>query len=87
MKTLKPILAALALTIAATVSAQTLKMQPQVVEVTTTEITAAVGLVVVKPEIKFGYQLIDTVILLSFYISEVSLYCLARVNKFYRREP
>ena len=52
MKTLKPFLAALAMTLAATVSAQTLKMQPQVVQVTTTEITAAVGLVVVKPEIK-----------------------------------
>ena len=52
MKTLKPILAALAMTLAATVSAQTLKMQPQVVEVTTTEITAAVSLVVVKPEVK-----------------------------------
>ena len=52
MKTLKPFLAALAMTLAVTVSAQTLKMQPQVVQVTTTEITAAVGLVVVKPEIK-----------------------------------
>ena len=52
MKTLKPFFAALAMTLAATMSAQTLKMQPQVVEVTTTEITAAVGLVVVKPEIK-----------------------------------
>ena len=52
MKTLKPFLAALAMTLALTVSAQTLKMQPQVVQVTTTEITAAVGLVVVKPEIK-----------------------------------
>ena len=52
MKTLKPILAALAMTLAATVSAQTLKMQPQVVEVTTSEITAAVSLVVVKPEVK-----------------------------------
>ena len=52
MKAIKPILAAMAMTLAATVSAQTLKMQPQVVEVTTTEITEAVGLVVVKPEIK-----------------------------------
>ena len=52
MKTFKPILAAMAMTLAATMSAQTLKMQPQVVEVTTTEITAAVSVVVVKPEIK-----------------------------------
>ena len=52
MKTLKPILADMAMTLAATVSAQTLKMQPQVVQVTTSEITTAVSLVVVKPEIK-----------------------------------
>ena len=52
MKTLKPILAVMAMTLAATVSAQTLKMQPQVVQVTTSEITTAVSLVVVKPEIK-----------------------------------
>ena len=52
MKTLKSILAALAMTIAATAGAQTLKMEPQVVEVTTTEISAVVSLVVVKPEMK-----------------------------------
>ena len=52
MKTLKSILAALAVTIAATAGAQTLKMEPQVVEITTTEISAVVSLVVVKPEIK-----------------------------------
>ena len=52
MKTLKTILAALAMTIAATAGAQTLKMEPQVVEVTTTEISAVVSLVVVKPEMK-----------------------------------
>ena len=52
MKTLKSILAALAVTFAATAGAQTLKMQPQVVEVTTSEISAVVSLVVVKPEIQ-----------------------------------
>ena len=52
MKTLKSILAALALTVAATASAQTLKMEPQVVGVTTYEASTAVNLVVVKPEIK-----------------------------------
>ena len=52
MKTLKSILAALAMTVAATAGAQTLKMQPQVVEVTTSEISAVVSLVVVKPEIQ-----------------------------------
>lgn len=52
MKSLKSILAALAMTAAATVSAQTLKMQPQVVSITTSEISAVVGLVVVKPEMK-----------------------------------
>lgn len=52
MKTLKTILAALAMTVAATAGAQTLKMEPQVTGITTSEITAAVSLVVVKPEIK-----------------------------------
>ena len=52
MKTLKYILAALAMTFAATAGAQTFKMQPQVVEVTTSEISAVVSLVVVKPEIQ-----------------------------------
>ena len=52
MKTLKSILAALALTVAATASAQTLKMEPQVVGVTTYEASTAINLVVVKPEIK-----------------------------------
>ena len=52
MNTIKPILAALALTFAATAGAQTLKMEPQVVGVTTYEASTAVNLVVVKPEIK-----------------------------------
>ena len=51
MKTLKSILAALALTVAATASAQTLKMEHQVAGVTTYEASTAVNLVVVKPEI------------------------------------
>ena len=50
MKTLTSILAALAIT--ATASAQTLKMEPQVTGITTSEISAVVSLVVVKPEIK-----------------------------------
>ena len=50
MKTLKSILVAVALTVAATVSAQTLKMEPQVVGVTTYEASTAINLVVVKPE-------------------------------------
>ena len=52
MKTLKSILAVLAVTFAVTASAQTLKMEPQVVGVTTYEASTAVNLVVVKPEIK-----------------------------------
>ena len=52
MKTLKSILAAFAMTVATTAGAQTLKMEPQVTGITTSEITAAVSLVVVKPEIK-----------------------------------
>ena len=54
MKTLKPILAALAMTIAMTAGAQTLKMEPQVTGVTTYEASTAVNLVVVKPEIKIS---------------------------------
>ena len=54
MKTLKPILAALAMTIAAAAGAQTLKMQPQVAGVTTYEASTAVNLVVVKPEIRLA---------------------------------
>lgn len=54
MKTLKPILAALAMTIAAAAGAQTLKIEPQVVGVTTYEASTAVNLVVVKPEIKLA---------------------------------
>ena len=38
--------------IAMTAGAQTLKMHPQVVEVTSSEISAVVSLVVVKPEVK-----------------------------------
>ena len=52
MKSIKTILAALALTIAAAASAQTLKMEPSVVGVTTYEASTAINLVVVKPEIK-----------------------------------
>ena len=52
MKTLKSILAALALTAAATASAQTLKMEHQKVGVTGNELTAVVNVVVVKPEMK-----------------------------------
>ena len=52
MKTLKPIIAALAMTIAMTAGAQTLKMEPQVTGVTTYEASTAVNLVVVKPEVK-----------------------------------
>ena len=52
MKTLKSILAACAMTIAATAGAQTLKMEHQVVGVTANELTAVVNVVVVKPEIK-----------------------------------
>ena len=52
MKTLTSILAALALTAAATASAQTLKMEHQVVGVTANELTAVVNVVVVKPEMK-----------------------------------
>ena len=44
MKTLKSILAAVALTVAATASAQTLKMEPQVVGVTTYEASTAINL-------------------------------------------
>ena len=54
MKTLKPILAALTMTIAAAAGAQTLKMEPQVAGVTTYEASTAVNLVVVKPEIKLA---------------------------------
>lgn len=54
MKTLKPILAALAMTIAAAAGAQTLKMETQVVGVTTYEASTAVNLVVVKPEIRLA---------------------------------
>ena len=52
MNTLKTILAAAALTVAATAGAQTLKMQHQVSGVTTYEASTAVNLVVVKPEVK-----------------------------------
>ena len=54
MKTLKPILAVLAMTIAAAAGAQTLKMEPQVAGVTTYEASTAVNLVVVKPEIRLA---------------------------------
>ena len=50
MKALLSILAALAIT--ASASAQTLKMEPQVSGITTSEISAVVSLVVVKPEIQ-----------------------------------
>ena len=52
MNALKSILAALAMTVAATSGAQTLKMEHQVAGITTYEASTAVNLVVVKPEIK-----------------------------------
>ena len=52
MNRVKSILAVVALTVAAAAGAQTLKMEPQVVGVTTYEASTAVNLVVVKPEIK-----------------------------------
>ena len=52
MKSIRLILAGLALTLAAAAEAQTLKMEPQVVGVTTYEASTAVNLVVVKPEVK-----------------------------------
>ena len=52
MKTLRSILAAMAMTAAATAGAQTLKMEHQVSGVTAYEASTAVNLVVVKPEIK-----------------------------------
>ena len=52
MNALKSILAALAMTLAATAGAQTLKMEHQTAGVTAYEATTAVNLVVVKPEVK-----------------------------------
>lgn len=52
MNALKSILAALAMTVAATSGAQTLKMEHQVAGITTYEASTAVNLVIVKPEIK-----------------------------------
>ena len=52
MNALKSILAALAMTLAATAGAQTLKMEHQTAAVTAYEATTAVNLVVVKPEVK-----------------------------------
>lgn len=52
MNALKSILAALAMTVAATAGAQTLKMEHQTAGVTAYEATTAVNLVVVKPEVK-----------------------------------
>ncbi|MBR6423853.1 MAG: prolyl oligopeptidase family serine peptidase [Bacteroidales bacterium] len=52
MKSIRTILAALAMTVVVTAGAQTLKMEPQVVGVTAYEASTAVNLVVVKPEIK-----------------------------------
>ena len=52
MKSIRFILAALALAMAIPVGAQTLKMQPQTVGVTTYEATTVVNLVVVKPEVR-----------------------------------
>ena len=52
MNSFKSLLAALALTASAAAGDQTLKMEPQVVGVTTYEASTAVNLVVVKPEIK-----------------------------------
>ena len=52
MNRFKPFLTAVALVIAVSAGAQTLKMEPQVAGVTTYEASTAVNLVVVKPEIK-----------------------------------
>ena len=52
MNSIKPILAALALTVAATAGAQTLKMTNQVVRIQAYESYTSVNLVVVKPEVK-----------------------------------
>ena len=52
MNRIQSILAVVAMTVAASAGAQTLKMAPQVVGVTTYEASTAVNLVVVKPEIK-----------------------------------
>lgn len=52
MKTLKPILIALAMTVATAAGAQTLKMEHQTSGVTTYEASTLVNLVVVKPEVK-----------------------------------
>ena len=52
MNRFKPFLTAVALVIAVSAGAQTLKMEPQVAGVTTYEASTAVNLIVVKPEIK-----------------------------------
>lgn len=52
MKTLKPILIALAMTVATAAGAQTLKMEHQTSGITTYEASTLVNLVVVKPEVK-----------------------------------
>ena len=52
MKRIHFILTVLAVTMAASAGAQTLKMEPQRVGVTTYEASTAVNLVVVKPEVK-----------------------------------
>lgn len=52
MKYIQSFFVVLALTVAVSAGAQTLKMEPQVVGVTTYEASTAVNLVVVKPEIK-----------------------------------
>ena len=52
MNRIQSILAVMALAVAASAGAQTLKMAPQVVGVTTYEASTAVNLVVVNPEIK-----------------------------------
>ena len=52
MKKITPILAAMAMTVAATAGAQTLKMTNQVVRITAYEASTSVNLVVVKPEQK-----------------------------------
>ena len=52
MNKTKTILAALAMAVAATAGAQTLKMTNQVVRITAYEASTSVNLVVVKPELK-----------------------------------
>ena len=65
MYRIKSLLAVVAMAVAASAGAQTLKMEPQVVGVTAYEASTAVNLVVVKPEIKLDDL---TKVLYFFYL-------------------